>query len=131
MANKCAMNWASQVREISTKQGDIFTTIKLITQAIPVWRKQGKWESHKEPRRLARSITQLVMLPNKAKGVQSNPHLGIAHQKILHIQKEKTYRTTCIMLSFSLKIDSKSRNDLAVQIKRPQSQNRKICRSEN
>lgn len=126
MVNKCAMNWASQVREISTKQGDIFTTIKLITQAIPVWRKQGQWESHKEPRRLARSIRQLVMLPNKAKGIQSNPHLGIAHQKILHIQTEKAYRrTTCIMLSFSLKIDSKSRNDLAVQIKRSQSQNRK------
>lgn len=41
MANKCAMNWASHVREIPAKQGDVFTTIKLITQAIPVMEKAG------------------------------------------------------------------------------------------
>lgn len=86
MANKCAMNWASQVREISTKQGDIFTTIKLITQAIPVWRKQGQWESHKEPRRLARSIRQLVMLPIK-------PRVSKAiHIQVLLTRKSCTFK---------------------------------------
>lgn len=41
MANKCAMNWASYVREIPTNQGDVFTMIKLITQTIPVMEKAG------------------------------------------------------------------------------------------